>query len=230
MYLLNKVKQQKNIELYKYWNSLREGNLAPHRFQIDPSDICKVLSETFILEHEQVHSYKFRLAGTKICSHFGRELKHTHFLDLWAYDDRQALMSLTDCVTKDAAVGVCDFLAVAKNGQTISYETLLLPLLYQDNVIRRILGTMIAGSHPYWLGVSQIEKVSLSAVRLFWPDTYEDKHHSLQTSPNVVKATQKTSLSYNNVVSFDNRDYTVITKDNREFRVYNGGLASSDTD
>ena len=69
--------------LFNYWNDVRQNRLAPKRFEIEPSRIAPILSETFILERLDWDSYRFRLAGTRICDEFGVEFRGTDFLDGW---------------------------------------------------------------------------------------------------------------------------------------------------
>ena len=43
--------QQKTTKvLYNYWNDVRDGRLAPRRFDIEPARISEVLPDTFMLE------------------------------------------------------------------------------------------------------------------------------------------------------------------------------------
>jgi hypothetical protein len=52
------------------------------------------LPETFIAESVGSLGYRFRLAGTKTCEQFGRELRGADLLALWHGADRDAVASL----------------------------------------------------------------------------------------------------------------------------------------
>ena len=95
------MKHATSRELYDYWDRLRRGQPAPHRGDIEPSDIRRILADTFILEVGDRETYMIRLAGTRICALYGREIKATNFLDLWAADDRQAIATLAAAVSTD---------------------------------------------------------------------------------------------------------------------------------
>ena len=77
------MKHQVTRELFTYWDGLRGGRTAPERSDIDPAEIHQILGDTFILEYENQDSLNFRLAGTRLCGSFCRELKGRSFLDLW---------------------------------------------------------------------------------------------------------------------------------------------------
>ena len=61
------MQQATSRQLYAYWDRVRNGRIAPRRFEIEPAKIAKLLPETFIVESVGSLGYRFRLAGTKIC-------------------------------------------------------------------------------------------------------------------------------------------------------------------
>ena len=106
------MQQQTSISLYQYWDDVRHGRIAPSRSDIEPSDISALLADIFIIDCSGAPSHRFRLAGTQICEHLGRELRSTDFLDLFGNDDRDALESLLCGVVQDASIGVTKFDAI----------------------------------------------------------------------------------------------------------------------
>jgi hypothetical protein len=66
-------------ELFDYWNERRGRRAAPERGDIEPGDIRGVLADTFILAFDAPASHPFRIAGTRVCALFGRELKGEAF-------------------------------------------------------------------------------------------------------------------------------------------------------
>src|SRR5687767_8784595 len=123
------MQQRTSRELYAYWDHIRNGRLAPRRFEIEPAKIASLLSETFIAEGAGLLGVRFRLAGTKICEQFGRELRGTDFLTLWNARDRDALASLLRNVLVDAAVGHGEFRAFTDANRGARFEFVLLPLI-----------------------------------------------------------------------------------------------------
>ena len=92
-------------ELFDYWNQRRGLRPAPDRGDIEPGAIRQVLADTFILSFDENAGHPFRIAGTRVCAAFGRELKNERFLDLWAADSRQPVRDLLNVVGNEA-VGV----------------------------------------------------------------------------------------------------------------------------
>jgi hypothetical protein len=85
------MKHVTSRELYDYWNRVRRGRPAPRRNEIEPGDIRRILADTFILEVTGRDRFPIRLAGTRMCGMYGREIKGGNFLDLWTVNDRNAI-------------------------------------------------------------------------------------------------------------------------------------------
>src|SRR4029077_1489463 len=136
------MKHATSRELYDYWDRLRRGQPAPHRSDIEPSDIRRILADTFILEVPARETYAIRLAGTRICALYGREIKGPNFLDLWTSDDRQAIATLAAAVSTDAAAAVLSLEGHTARRRTLACELLLLPLRHGKSGYDRVLGSL----------------------------------------------------------------------------------------
>ena len=86
------MKHAASRELYAYWQERRGPRPAPERAEIEPGAIREMLSEAFILALDDAAGYPFRLAGTRVCALFGRELKGESFVGLWAETSRPTIM------------------------------------------------------------------------------------------------------------------------------------------
>src|SRR5262245_53611829 len=85
--LTGHMRQHSTQALLRYWNEVRAGRFAPHRLEIEPSRIAAILSETFLLECVDAATYRYRLAGTRLCAWFGAELRGHDFLEGWRAED-----------------------------------------------------------------------------------------------------------------------------------------------
>ena len=55
-------------------------------------------------------------------------------------------------------------------GQTLAFETLLLPLETSNGNYHRILGSTSPADRPYWLGVHPILEQEIVSLRMIWPN------------------------------------------------------------
>jgi hypothetical protein len=164
------MQQPTSRQLYAYWDDIRNGRLAPRRFEIEPAKIASLLPETFIAEGAGMLGIRFRLAGTKICEQFGRELRGVDFLTLWPAKDREALASLLRNILVDAGVGFGEFRAYTQANREARFELLLLPLIHTGETINRLLGAITAIEPPFWLGAEPLVRFEVAGLDLHWPD------------------------------------------------------------
>lgn len=155
------MRQSTSKELYAYWDRVRNGRIAPCRFEIDPAEIASLLPETFIAAYEGRPSIRFRLAGTKICEQFGRELRGADFMDLWTGKDRDAVAALIRDILRDGIVAHGRFLASTAAGRQAEFELVLLPLIHNSSAVNRLLGAFTAVHPPYWLGSEPLERLEI---------------------------------------------------------------------
>ncbi len=156
-------------QLYDYWNRVRNGRIAPNRAEIEPAAIAPLLAETFIVEYSAPMQFRFRLAGTKICDQFGRELRGTQFLELWDGADRHAMTSLLANLFGEGAVGRVRFQGLSLEGRHCNFSMLLLPLTVTAESVNRCLGSITALEPHYWLGADPIVHLDLTDVAVDWP-------------------------------------------------------------
>ena len=81
-------------ELFDYWEERRGGRMMPERAEIEPGAIRRALADTFILSFEPSSGHPFRLAGTRVCALFGREIKGEAFVHLFAHGARREMREL----------------------------------------------------------------------------------------------------------------------------------------
>jgi hypothetical protein len=237
------MKQRTSQILFAYWNEVRAGRIAPRRFEIEPSRIGAILSETFILERvsalertgptsvpnasatqarpELRSVYRYRLAGTKLCEQFGDDFRGRDFLDDWDLDDRATLQQTLTGMSERGGVSVITFEAssspgagrVANTRKRLTFEAIMLPLVHTSDSLDRFLGCMCPIDEPAWLGTERLVDKALLRCELIWPDG--------RPFPVVEKNRQQTPFLA------EIRNARLVRSERRQFRVYDGGLAKS---
>ena len=117
------MKHKNNQVLFDYWNAIRAGRPAPHRSEIEPGDIRRVLPYVFILERKDRDTYRFRLAGTGLCSTYGMEFRGHNMLSLWSDDCMETLKQAMDDVAVNATISVVEYTAATNDGREATFVT-----------------------------------------------------------------------------------------------------------
>lgn len=134
------MKHPKTRALYDYWNSIRDGRLAPFRSEIEPKEISALLDSTFILEAQSRDSVRFRLAGTRLCENFGMELRGMSALALWHGECRAKVRDVMHRVVSEPCIGHVTCTVENRGGFHYQAEFLYLPLRSDMGEMTRILG------------------------------------------------------------------------------------------
>ena len=152
--------------LFAYWDGLRGERPPPERAQIEPGQIRPRLGDTFILALESGSDPSFRLAGTRVCALFGRDLKGVSLAQLWPGDRRAELDQLIDLVANDTAGIVAGFVGSSQLGSPIALELILLPLKHRGATDRRAIGALSPSSVPSWLGLAPLDSLEMRSLRV----------------------------------------------------------------
>ena len=156
-------------ELFDYWEERRGGRMMPERSEIEPGAIRRALADTFILSFEPSSGHPFRLAGTRVCALFGREIKGEAFLHLFAHGARREMRELLAIIAEECIGMVASASEVGESATSV--ELILLPLGYQGGSgTARFLGALAPNDPPHWLGSRVLGALALGTYR-FLGDT-----------------------------------------------------------
>jgi len=159
------MKHAASRQLYAYWEERRGRRSAPERADIEPGAIREVLSDAFILALDGGTGHPFRLAGTRVCALFGRELKGEPFIGLWAAASQPILADLLAILDDERVGTVAGVTAQSADGEPIELELLLLPLGASRPSLARTIGILAPLKAPQWLGSSPLGALTLGGRR-----------------------------------------------------------------
>lgn len=152
--------------LFAYWDGLRGERAAPERGEIEPGAIRHILADTFVLGTDGPDGATFRLAGTRCCALFGRELKGTAIGLLWPDSKRQEAERQVEIVVSETAGLVVGLRGLAANGWTIDLELLLLPLRHRGRTRARAIGAVSPVRVPSWVGLIPVVSLETTSLRI----------------------------------------------------------------
>lgn len=159
------MKHAASRELYAYWQELRGRRPAPERAEIEPGAIRQVLSDAFILAVDHRAGYPFRLAGTRMCALFGRELKGRSFTALWDEASQRAIRDLLGVLADEWVGTVAGATAQTRSGALVELELLLLPLSAGRPSLARSIGVLAPLKTPQSLGLDPLGALTLGGRR-----------------------------------------------------------------
>jgi hypothetical protein len=162
------MRHKNSIEIFNYWDEIRGSHDAPLRSQVEPAVVSRVLSELFILEATASDMPRFRLAGTRICSIFGRELREESFATLWAGSQPDDPVRIANGVMAHAVPALINATGYSISGRHLAFEVVMMPLRSSRDgeSCDRLLGCLSPALNSTWLGGEPLEFLALDRSRL----------------------------------------------------------------
>jgi hypothetical protein len=156
------MKHPATRELYHYWNRRRGLRATPERSEVEPFHLKGILPDTFVLSIDANAGHPFRIAGTRICALFGRELKRRSFVGLW--DEGLQVLDLLEAVAADRT-GLVAGAHATIDGVRTDLEVLVLPLTQGGTRPTRFIGTLAPFGSPNWLRAQPASRLTLGMHR-----------------------------------------------------------------
>ena len=175
-------------ELFEYWNERRGLRPAPERGDIEPGAIRRILADTFMLAFNERAGHPFRIAGTRVCAAFGRELKGEGFVDLWAAENQDLIRNILANVAQETIGVVLSARSQSMGnkvgpGGTLDFEVIILPLSHRGRTDARVVGALAPVETPYWLGASALGPLTLGTHRYLDPGLTTEAPHRHRAQP-----------------------------------------------
>lgn len=156
--------------LHAYWDRLRGERSAPERAEIEPGEIRHLLADSLILELDlPARAATIRLAGTRVCALFGRELRALPFASLWGEalaEPRAEAWRMVEMVAAETVGVVAGLRGTTDDGGTLDLELMLLPLRHRGRTHVRALGTLSAVESPLWVGLHPLRRLETTSLRV----------------------------------------------------------------
>ena len=209
------MKHKISHALYSYWNEIRGQRVAPRRFEIEPSRIAAILPDTFILDCGEPGSYRFRLAGTRMSTVLGRDVRDCSFLDLFPSQDHKTVAHVLRQTIDQAPVSVLTLEPMSVDRSivysTSQIEIVLLPLFHTQSTVTRLLGcAALLDAVPFGRPAVPVPQ-TLVHHETIWPD---GRPHAILEQMNRQSP-----------FAPEHRLGRIVTSERRRFRVFDGGKA-----
>lgn len=201
-----------SIKLFEYWRSLKNDSTAPMRYDVDPTQITKLLPDIFICDLNPERA-AIKLAGSRLCTLFDRELRHVDLAMLFSPKDQATPTSICKTIANDEIPALFGLMGHAMD-ERLSIECLLLPLKDKEEKISSIMGIISPLSNPPWIGHKPLLGFEVLSFRLLW-----NCDELVLANPNSLMAATLSTIDQNTNIPHSND-----TSRAPFLRVIDGGL------
>lgn len=153
-----------------HWHAQKSGREIPLRMKMDPVALGPALRAIFLLDVLNVDHLSIRLACTRLCELYGRELKGANFLEFWRGDCRRTVRALVSNLISLPAGGILDSQVEFLRGRPANAHFLLLPVADAHGEATQLICAASASPRPHMSGDAPVVRQVLRSVRLIDPD------------------------------------------------------------
>lgn len=157
--------------LFRFWETMRGGNPAPRRDDLDLRQVRPLVPNLFIGEYaEKARMFRWRLAGTGICELYRRELTGTNMLAGWDAFETDTISRFLSSTLHSKQPAVLRFRMQTDRDQVVGAEMAAFPMLAADGLTTHLMGGLFPFRETCSLDYSALTGFELSAARLVWTE------------------------------------------------------------
>ena len=133
-----------NETVLGYWQERADGRAVPSRHDLDPViDLRAIAQHLFLVDVErQPLRFRFRLVGTEVVQHVGKDMTGKYLDELVDYDAQYEKVKpdyVTTAETHRPTTRIMKFMT-EDGGHFVNYERLLLPLSDDGKTVNMLFG------------------------------------------------------------------------------------------
>jgi hypothetical protein len=151
-------------QLFQEWAGLMDGHAVPERAWLSPAAIAGALPDTLTLAFDPAAGHPIRLAGSRVCALFGRELRGQGMVELFDATDRDAAAQLIAEIAESESPALATLIGPSATHGDLALELLLLPLRVDGARRTQMLCGLAAPEMPWWLVGDPIRGLRLRSV------------------------------------------------------------------
>jgi hypothetical protein len=158
-------------QLFRHWEMLRAERACPTREEFELTDLKPLLADMVIIDRDHLrNSFKFRLAGTRVCSLFGRNVTGTSVVEGWDSFEADVISRHLLTVVNQQQPAVIRMRLTTDRGQVVAAELVALPVQMRGSHRIQIIGAMFPFRAAQSLGHSSIAHRELVSARVVWTE------------------------------------------------------------
>jgi hypothetical protein len=158
-------------KLFAHWEMLRAERPYPTREEFSFTPIKELMPDMILIEKDHLRSsYRFRLAGSRVCSLFGRNLTAADALQGWDAFEASVLTSHFELALRDFQPVLVRMRLMTDTGIAIAAELVALPIQIRESNRVQLIGGLFPFRDIQTIGHSAIRARELVSARTIWTE------------------------------------------------------------
>ena len=157
--------------LFRQWEMLRAERACPTREDFEFAQLKGILPDMVVVDRDFLrNSFKFRLAGTRVCTLFNQNLTGGNVLAGWDSFEADVISRHLLTVINQQQPAVVRMRLTTDRGQVIAAELVALPVQMRNSHRIQIIGGLFPFRAAQSLGHAGITARELVSARVIWTE------------------------------------------------------------
>jgi hypothetical protein len=158
-------------QLFRYWETLRAEKAYPRREDVDFAAIKAVMPDLVIIERDHLRkSFRYRLAGSRVCALFGMNLTGTDAFASWDHFETDVIRRHLEIALTRFQPAVIRMRLTTDRDQQLAAELVVLPVQMQNSNRVQLIGGMFPFRPAASMGHTVIAARELVSARVIWTE------------------------------------------------------------
>ena len=157
--------------LFSHWETLRAERAFPTREEFEFETIKDLMPDLIVLERDNLRtSYRFRLAGTRVCRLFADNLTGKDVAVGWDSFETEIIQKHLGSALSEYQPALLRMRLKTDTNQIIAAELIALPVQMRESNRVQLIGGLFAFRDVNSIGHSSVVKRELIAGRMIWTE------------------------------------------------------------
>jgi hypothetical protein len=161
-------------QLFRQWEMLRAERACPTREEFDFAALKLVMPDMVVIDRDYLRdSFKYRLAGTRVCALFNQNLTAGNVMNGWDLFESDVMSRHLLTVVNQQQPAVVRMRLTTDRDQVIATELIALPTQMRESHRIQIIGGLFPFRAAHTLGHTAIVRRELVSARVIWTEHQE---------------------------------------------------------
>lgn len=183
-------------QLFSYWEQLRAERACPNREEFEFAPVKNEMPDMIVIDRDFLrNSFRFRLAGSRACALFNRNLTGSDVLSGWDRFETDTITRHLNTVLNQKQPAVIRMRLTTDLGQVVAAELIALPVFMRGSDRMQIIGGLFPFRAAQSLGHHAIVGRELVSARVIWTEHVADTSERHAAPPLATSARNFTIIA-----------------------------------
>jgi hypothetical protein len=170
--------------LFSYWEQLRAERACPTREEFEFGPVRHEMPDMLVIDRDFLrNSFKFRLAGSRACALFNRNLTGSDVMAGWGRFESDLITRHLNTVLNQKQPAVMRMRLTTDLGQVVAAELIALPVQMRGSGRMQIIGGLFPFRAAQSLAHNSVTSQELVSARVIWTEHVAETPDSHGTPP-----------------------------------------------